>query len=279
MARFVKNTAVSTEIESVFEDARKFLVIVSPFIRLHSRLKELLELNPAADHELQVMILTRIKSLSSEDLNFFKQFANIEIYNEPRLHAKYYANEKKAILSSMNLYEFSQDNNIEVGVVTKVPGFLQSIGEKITGAGDQALDVEAHNYFHGLFENRAPVYQTTPVFKKTMLGLSKVYSHPEVTIDLVTDQLSSTKTPKAAPVEKKKRVTPSKISGYCIRTGEAIPFNIEKPYTDKAFTSWNRFKNEDFSEKYCHYSGEPSEGNTTKAKPILSKNWAKAKKK
>lgn len=58
------------------------------------------------------------KSMSQEDFNFFKEFPNIEIRYEKRLHAKYFANEENAILTSMNLYGYSQDNNIEFGILT-----------------------------------------------------------------------------------------------------------------------------------------------------------------
>lgn len=32
----------------------------------------------------------------------------------------------------------------------------------------------------------------------------------------------------------------------------------------------------DYKEKYCHFSGEPSNGETSVNKPILKKNWKKA---
>ena len=57
------------------------------------------------------------KSMKLEELDFFKEFSNIEIKYEKRLHAKYYANDYSAILTSMNLYSHSQDNNIEAGVI------------------------------------------------------------------------------------------------------------------------------------------------------------------
>lgn len=64
--------------------------------------------------------------------------------------------------------------------------------------------------------------------------------------------------------------------GYCIRTGVEIPFDVKKPFSYKAFENWNKFRNEDYSEKYCHFSGEPSNGETSFSKPILRKNWRKA---
>ena len=65
--------------------------------------------------------------------------------------------------------------------------------------------------------------------------------------------------------------------GYCIRTGEKINFTPDRPLSDSAYKSWSRYKDKDYKEKYCHYSGEPSNGETSFAKPILSKNWKKAK--
>jgi len=67
--------------------------------------------------------------------------------------------------------------------------------------------------------------------------------------------------------------------GYCIRTGEKIPFDLKKPFSYKAFKSWNRTKNLEFKEKFCHYSGEKSGGSNSFSKPILSKHWNAAKKK
>jgi len=69
----------------------------------------------------------------------------------------------------------------------------------------------------------------------------------------------------------------SKPTGYCIRTGVPIPFNIEKPMCFEAWKSWSEYSNPDYPEKYCHFSGESSQGETSYAHPILKKNWKKAK--
>lgn len=65
--------------------------------------------------------------------------------------------------------------------------------------------------------------------------------------------------------------------GYCIRTGKEIPFDTDKPMTVKAFDSWSKWSDGDYPEKYCHFSGEESFGETSFNKPILKKNWIKAK--
>ena len=68
-----------------------------------------------------------------------------------------------------------------------------------------------------------------------------------------------------------------RIFGYCIRTGLQIPFDSKHPMCDNAYQSWKKFNNPDYQEKYCHFSGELSNGDTSYAKPILRKNWTKAK--
>lgn len=67
-----------------------------------------------------------------------------------------------------------------------------------------------------------------------------------------------------------------KQTGYCIRTGVEIPFNIEKPFSYDAFKKWNEYNDPNYPEKFCHFSGEPSNGETSANKPILKKNWKKA---
>jgi len=74
-----------------------------------------------------------------------------------------------------------------------------------------------------------------------------------------------------------KNSSQAKQNGYCIRTGVEIPFNIEKPFSSEAYKKWKEFSNKDYPEKFCHFSGEPSNGETSFSKPILSKNWKKAK--
>ncbi|SDX05666.1 hypothetical protein SAMN05444410_108161 [Hydrobacter penzbergensis] len=56
-----------------------------------------------------------------------------------------------------------------------------------------------------------------------------------------------------------------------------IPFNVEKPMSYEAFKLWSKYCDPDYAEKFCHFSGEPSNGETSVSKPILKKNWKKAK--
>ncbi|MES2680873.1 MAG: hypothetical protein V4635_13360 [Bacteroidota bacterium] len=61
--------------------------------------------------------------------------------------------------------------------------------------------------------------------------------------------------------------------GYCIRTGKKIPLNHERPFSEEAYQIWSQFGNQDYSESFCHFSGEHSNGQTSMQYPVLQKNW------
>jgi len=205
-----------------------------------------------------------------EDFNFFKEFPNVQIRYEKRLHAKYYANESSAILTSMNLYSYSQDNNIEFGVLTERSAFKNG-----------GLDQEAWNYFNRVIDQADLLYDKEPKYEKSgLLGMSRKYTESVVNEDQLSDFFSGKEIVKKNNTRRRRTRTINKNTtvntGYCIRTGEEIPYDIEKPFSYKAYESWNKYKNEEYPEKYCHFSGEPSNGETSFSRPILKKNWRRA---
>lgn len=266
MAKFITGNKLNSELEDIFENAKGQIILISPYIKLHERYISSLR-SKKENHNLQIIVVFGkneediSKSMKQEDFNFFKDFPNIEIRYEKRLHAKYYANEENAILTSMNLYNYSQDNNIEFGVLTK--------------NSSEILDKEAWDYFKRVIEQSECLYYREPQYESTMLGLSKNYKGSIVKEDKLSDFFAN-KGKSDSQNNKNTNTFKTNSLGYCIRTRERIPFNPSKPMTDKAYESWLKFKNENYGEKYCHFSGEESNGETTFAKPILRKNWSKA---
>ena len=125
MAKFIHETELNFEVENIFKNAEETLILISPYIKLHERFISVLK-TKLKNYNLKIFIVfgkneqDMGKSLRKEDLDFFKTFPNIEIRYEKRLHAKYYANERSARISSMNSYSYSQDNNIEVGLLADI---------------------------------------------------------------------------------------------------------------------------------------------------------------
>jgi len=50
-------------------------------------------------------------------MSFLEELKYVRLYFSKNLHAKCYLNESKMIIASMNLYEFSQQNNKEMGIL------------------------------------------------------------------------------------------------------------------------------------------------------------------
>jgi len=277
MADFLTSNELNAELENIFESANKYLILISPFIKLHDRYASAMKAKKD-NYQLKITVVFGknendfSKSMKEEDFNFFKDFPNIEIRYEKRLHAKFYANEEDAILTSMNLYSYSQDNNIEAGVLINRKGLLSSI------SGQDSLDNQTYGYFERVVEQSDLLFQKIPQYESKMLGFANRYTNSIIEVDKLSEFFKSKKG--TGTTIKKEFIPPAhsiKQIGYCIRTGVEIPFNPKNPMRESAFANWKKFSNKDYPEKYCHFSGEKSNGETTFARPILRKNWEKAK--
>lgn len=116
MIKSLDTHAIFAELNSIIEKANKFLFLVSPFIKMDG--EQLASLKAAVDKGFPVTIIYRLNdSKTLNELKKVSSFPNIKIIGCPDLHAKIYANEKKAILSSRNLTTRQEGCSIEVGVV------------------------------------------------------------------------------------------------------------------------------------------------------------------
>lgn len=275
MPEFLTGNKLNTEIESILEKAETLLVLISPYIKLHERyiatLKSKLD-NP----KLQLIIVFGkneddiSKSMKEEDFKFFVSFPNVKIYYEKNLHAKYIANEVSSIITSMNFHKFSLDNNIEVGVKTETGSFIASKFK----TGDRGFDMDAWDYFQKVINQATQVFNKEPKYDSQLLGLIKKYTGSVIKTDNLTEIFKDK--PQKSPLQEISRE--SNITyGYCIRTGIKIPFNINKPYSLEAYKEWSKHPDKSFKENFCHFTGEPTNGETSFSKPILWKNFKKAK--
>jgi len=272
MAKFLKGNELNAELEKILETAKKQIILISPYIKLHNRYKATL-LTKIDKPNLEIILLFGknkediSKSMKQDDFDFFKQFPNIEIRYEERLHAKYYANETKALLTSMNLYGFSQNNNIEAGVLmeSSFKGLIPSENE---------MSKNSREYFKIVLEQAELLYKKEPIFENKYLFFFKKFMKSEIKEDKLSDFFN--KKNSSEKIKKTKDYN-DENKGFCIRTGIKIPFNIEKPMSYEAFKEWSKGRDADYPEKYCHFSGELSNGKTSVNKPILKKNWDKAK--
>ncbi|MES2485313.1 MAG: hypothetical protein V4581_05100 [Bacteroidota bacterium] len=299
MSKFITGKELVKTIDNIIWEAEKTLLIVSPFIKLDKYFRKNFEkhLN-TPDLEIIVVFGKNEnevqRSLNKDDFEFFKGFPNVSIIHEPRLHAKYYGNEKKGVVTSINLYDFSVENNIEFGVYSE-----QTLLNQLSSNNH---DMDAWQKCIEIANNGKVVFIKRPVYenKTFIVNLSKKYKFSKIMLDdtshFYENKKSSFSNKKLEdfpeelnsedyrPVREETKEVKEPVreykaqnnynqkptQGFCIRTGEQIAFNPNQPLSKPAWRIWNEFANPDFPEKYCHRTGQLSYGRTSFRNPILN---------
>jgi phosphatidylserine/phosphatidylglycerophosphate/cardiolipin synthase-like enzyme len=114
VAKFLNTSAINYFLEELIKGASDRLILISPFLRLNDRVKELLEDKNRL--KIDVRIVYGKNELHPEEINWLRELSFVRTSFCKNLHAKCYLNEESCIITSLNLYEFSQVNNNEMGV-------------------------------------------------------------------------------------------------------------------------------------------------------------------
>lgn len=296
MSKFLTGKELEKQISDIIWNAEKTLMIVSPYIKLDDHFKKLFN-NHINNPSLHIIIIfgknegAVSRSLSKSDFDFFKKFLNVSVIHVPELHAKYYGNEKKGVITSINLYDYSFLNNIEFGVYYE---------DSIINTFNTTADQNAWSKCHEIANVNEAVFIKRPVYEKNRFSgiLGKNYVKSEILHDVtekfyhhifkknkivkrITDfpefkvlGIQSNKIPEREEMPKKKEL-PKKVTensapkGFCIRTGVEIPYNPSRPFSEEAFKVWAIYGNTDFPESFCHKTGQRSNGKTSFNRPIL----------
>lgn len=115
MAEFLTTKGMASAIENLIIEAKEKLIIVSPYLQVSETFQR--RLKDASTRGITVQILYGKDKLKSVEKTKLKEISNLELYYVPKLHAKCYINEQHLIIGSMNFYEFSEANNIEMGML------------------------------------------------------------------------------------------------------------------------------------------------------------------
>ena len=115
MAKFLNSSGTTYHLEELIKNASVRLIIISPYLKLNDRIKELLEDRNRL--KIDIRIVYGKNDLQPEEINWLKNLTFIRTSFCKNLHAKCYLNENECIITSLNLYEFSQVNNNEMGVL------------------------------------------------------------------------------------------------------------------------------------------------------------------
>lgn len=125
----IKPPEIAGKIMSLFDEADKSVVIVSPYNKFGRWEKMRRHLHNAILRGVRVDFYVR--KGANTDLQQFSELgiAPIEIED---LHAKIYLNEKAAIITSMNMYEYSDVKSLEIGYQTSNMKEYQDVSDFIS---------------------------------------------------------------------------------------------------------------------------------------------------
>jgi phosphatidylserine/phosphatidylglycerophosphate/cardiolipin synthase-like enzyme len=107
--KILNTTEFTYEIEMLLKNCEKYLIILSPYLKINPRLSFIIS-------NIKVKTYLIYRDTDLKNIEPLKLNDNITIVQSKNLHAKAYINENNAIIGSLNLYDYSQVNNFELGV-------------------------------------------------------------------------------------------------------------------------------------------------------------------
>ena len=115
MPEFLTTTGVSHHLEEIIKRAETSLLLISPYLKTHDRIRAVIE---ARSHEgLDIRVVYGKKEIDPKEQAWIASVPRVHTAFCKNLHAKCYLNERTALLTSMNLYEYSQVHNTEMGIL------------------------------------------------------------------------------------------------------------------------------------------------------------------
>lgn len=226
MAEFLTTNGTSYNIEKIIIEAKRELVLVSPYLQISKTFYE--RLKDASNRNVAIKIIYGKDELKPNEKNSLAELKNVELFYFQNLHAKCYLNENKMVITSMNMYEFSEKTNREMGVL-------------IDRIIDKELFDKAIDETRSILQSAEPI----PLSKSERQTIMQVKSTASGQI---------------------KAKNQKQLRGYCIRCEARIDYKIEKPYCPDCFASWVQYENTDYKENVCHRCGEYDE--TSMNKPL-----------
>ena len=235
----VKEVFFDEEVQQQFvqliRSATESIIFVTPYVELWVHLTD--EMRDAVARKVDVTFLIREGETlhRPEDVEWL-QANKVKVYLVPNLHAKIYLNEKRVLVSSMNITRTSTIDSKDFAMIVKNEDDAKMFREYVKRLIGKATIAQAS---HSMRD-----YVSGPVEKASITQSSRPSEHQTVEY------------------------------GYCIRSRDKIRFNTEKPLCADCFHEWNKYQDEDYVEKYCHSCGKSAK--TTFAKPLCMACWKKS---
>lgn len=115
MSKFLNTKGITDWITRIIDETERELVIITPYMQLSDNIYN--SLQNANNRGVETIIIYREGKLTEKDKQKLCSIDNLNLMHHPNVHAKCFYNENYLLIASMNLYEFSEKNNREMGVL------------------------------------------------------------------------------------------------------------------------------------------------------------------
>lgn len=236
MSDFLTTRGTTYHLEQLIQNAERRLTLISPYLQFSNNV--LARLKAADSRGVETHLVYRTEKLSAEERAKLHGLKKVFLYTLDNLHAKCYANERHVLISSMNLYDYSETSNWEMGV--------------LLSAQDGQAEADARKEIKTILEAARP--------EPARGALRSFFS---------SALQRTAPAPKSPPAPGPKRIsTPAAHHGYCIRCSDDIQYRPQSPLCDSCYSSWAAWGNDSYPEKACHRCARPAD--VSKAKPLCA---------
>ena len=195
MVEFLNTSAAYAAIEDIVNKANNKVVLISPYIKIPEPL--LARLKYIDGKGIKIVVVCRKGDLKADVRSDLKQLKSLELRFDENLHAKCFYNEELMVITSLNLYDYSQQNNREMGILLSLKDDHNVFNEARNEAEFIVHEAEKDSLIRSVF--------------------SEVVKDAKSILDSATEDDSRT-------------TRRTKKEGYCIRCKTSIPYNLKKPY-------------------------------------------------
>lgn len=120
MAKYLDTSHISSELMELLKEAKERIILVTYSLQVNSQIQERLKTKSKLGTLGEITLIYGNTKPKQSELLWMAEIDDLKVFQKKNLHAKCYINEKKAIICSMNLYDYSQTTNVEMGfLITK----------------------------------------------------------------------------------------------------------------------------------------------------------------
>ena len=246
MAKFLTTQGTAYELEEIIIHATKWLILISPYLNISENFLQ--RLQDADKRKVKIIIVYGKDVLKLEEKRKLQELENLSLYYFKNLHAKCFLNEATMIITSMNMYEFSEKTNREMGVLIRKDN--ESDQEVYEGAMREVKSIIDSSKEDSVLTQ--PKLRSMNKVRTASVELSQPTSAKGGSLAKVGEALVGF----LNAISEKDDAISKLREGYCIRCGKNIPYNSDKPYCRQCFSSWRGWENPTYVEKYCHSCGK-----------------------